>query len=157
MTHNLREQVIEALQLSHRQLSDLLTSVAADQDWQPAPEQWSFRYIAAHLATVEKECFQDRLRRIAAGGKPHFEYYLNTGRDFGRLELTDSLRDWAVTRQENVDFVGGLTEEQWALTGVHQTFGPMTMRDALRVMADHDQEHLQELVQLLAEYRSGTP
>jgi hypothetical protein len=156
MTNNLREQLIEALQLSHRQLSDLLMSVAADQDWQPAPEQWSFRYIAAHLATVEKECFQDRLRRLAAGGKPHFEYYLNTGRDFGRFELTDSLRNWAVTRQENIDFVRDLAEEQWTLTGLHQTFGPMTVLDALKVMVDHDQEHWQELVQLLAEYNSGT-
>ncbi len=155
MMNNLREQLIEALQLSHRKLSDLLMSVADDQDWQPAPGQWSFRYIAAHLATVEKECFQDRLRRIAAGGQPYFEYYLNTGRDFSRLELTDSVRDWAMTRRENIDFVRNLAEEQWALAGVHETFGSMTALDAFKVMVDHDQEHWQELVQLLAEYNSN--
>jgi hypothetical protein len=69
----------------------------------------------------------------------------------------DSLREWAITRQENIDFVRGLAEEQWALAGVHQTFGPLTVLDALRVMADHDQEHWQELVQLATSYRSGTP
>jgi hypothetical protein len=42
------------------------------------------------------------------------------------------------------------------LTGLHQTFGPMTVFDALKVMVDHNQEHWQELVQLLAEYNSGT-
>lgn len=156
MTSQLREQIIETLQLTQRQISELLASVAADQDWQPAPEQWSFRYIAAHLATVEKECFQDRLRQIAAGGQPYFEYYLNSGRDFSRMELMESLRDWAVTRQENIEFVRDLTEEQWALAGVHETFGPMTVLDALKVMADHDQEHWQELVELLADYRSRT-
>lgn len=148
--------VIETLQATQQQLTDLLTAVAANQDWRPAPGQWSFREIAAHLATTEKECFQDRLVRICAGGKPHFEYYLNTGWDFSRFELKDSLRDWAVTRREIIDFVRGLPEEKWLLTGSHQTFGLMTVLDALKVMRDHDQEHLQELVRMLSAYNSSS-
>ena len=145
MLEGIREQLIGQLETGQNELTTLLTSVADHQDWQPAPDMWSFRYHAAHMATVDQEAYWERVTRIAAGEKPHFEWYLNTGRDFSQHDLRDSLREWAVTRWQIIDFVRALPGDKLTLTGTHRTFGTITVLDVLQSMFDHDREHLEEL------------
>jgi hypothetical protein len=140
-----RAQLINQLETSQNELIALLTSVADQPDWQPAPDMWSFRYHAAHLATVDREAYWERVTRIAAGEKPHFEWYLNTDRDFSQHDLRDSLHQWAITRRQIIDFVRALPEDKLTLTGTHRTFGTITVLDVLQGMLDHDHEHLEEL------------
>lgn len=149
-----REQLISKLETSHRQLTALLNSVADNQDWQPSPDVWSFRYHAAHLATVDKEAYWDRITRIAAGENPHFESYFNTGRDFSQHELHNSLSEWAVTRRKIVQFVRSLPEGRTRLTGTHDTFGTITVLDVLQQMLDHDKHHWGDLTELVADCRA---
>jgi hypothetical protein len=146
------EQLIEQLQSTQAKVIALLESVADDQDWQPNPEKWSFRYIAAHLATVEKECLQDRVNRIAAGEYPHFESYFNTGRDFSQHDLADSLQAWAATREEIIAFLRTLPPERWRFTGSHAVFGRITLCDVLQTMLEHDQQHMRQLDRMMAVY-----
>jgi hypothetical protein len=150
------EQWIDKIQSNREKLSGLLESVVGDQDWQPGPVEWSFRFLAAHLATVDKECYLDRVIRIAVGENPRFASYFNTGRDFSQVDLKDALREWSTTRQEIVDFVKGLPEEKLALSGVHEAFGRITVLDVLKMMSDHDREHLQDLERILEDYRVKT-
>lgn len=157
MSQDPREQLISELETSQRQLTALLNSVADNQDWQPSLDAWSFRYQAAHLATVEKEAYWDRVTRIAGGENPHFEPYFNTGRDFSQHELRNSLSEWAVTRREIIRFVRSLPKAKIALTGTHDTFGTITVLDVLQGMLDHDREHLGELTQLVADCRTEIP
>jgi hypothetical protein len=147
-------QLIGEVQATQEQITRLLKSVAGDQDWQPAPGEWSFRFIAAHLATTEKECYQDRVVRISAGENPYFEGYFNTGRDFGMFDLLDSLHAWAVTRQEIIGFVSNLSEQQFSLTGTHAAFGSLTVQRVLELMLDHDQEHLRDLEKMIGVHKS---
>jgi hypothetical protein len=77
MTEEAAEQVISKLKASQRRLSVLLDSVASDQDWRPDPGEWSFRYIAAHLATVDKNCFKDRVLQAMPG---HDQEHLSVAR-----------------------------------------------------------------------------
>ncbi|MEM7343555.1 MAG: DinB family protein [Chloroflexota bacterium] len=149
MASELKAERIHQIEVSLRDLSELLESVAADQEWQPAPEEWSFREIAAHMKTVEQECHQDRVIRISAGEKSHYEYYYNTGRDFGGMSLMDNLQVWAETRQEIIGTVQGLSDEQLALTGTHARFGVVTVLDILNEMYKHDDEHIQDLKSVL--------
>jgi len=147
-------ELIGKVGATQKRLTGLLQSVAADQDWQPEPGEWSFRFLAAHLATVDKECYQDRIVRIAGGENPRFESYFNTGRDFSKLDLLASLHEWAVTRQEIVDFVSHLPAEKFLLTGTHVAFGTLTVGGVLQLMLDHDQEHIKHLEKLMAVFRS---
>jgi len=147
------EQLISQLKSGQKEIRLLLASVADDQDWQPDKNQWSFRYIASHMSTVEKDCYQDRVVRIAAGEKPHFEAYYNTGWDFSHFDLMKSLNDWTVTRQEIIDYVNDLSEKELAFSGTHSEFGKITVLDVLLMILDHDQEHLQTLQQLINEYK----
>src|SRR5216683_2460938 len=58
---------------------------------------WTLRDIAAHLATTEKECFEPRIRAMAAGERPEFEFYSNDDRDFEGISLESALTAWACT------------------------------------------------------------
>jgi len=149
-----RTQLIGEVQTAQEQLTRLLKSVAVDQDWRPAPEEWSFRFIAAHLATVDKECYQDRVIRIAAGENPFFESYFNTDRDFGMFDLLDSLHAWAATRQEIIGFVSNMSEEQFSHIGTHASFGTLTVQSVLELMLDHDQEHIRDIEKAISRYNS---
>ncbi|MGB0387209.1 MAG: DinB family protein [Ardenticatenaceae bacterium] len=149
-----RELLIKDVQASQRELSDLLLSVAEDQDWQPEPGEWSFRYIAGHMATVDKDAFLPRVSKIAAGINPHFEYYLNDDFNFGNLDLRYYIKEWATIRKVMVDFVSALPEEALSLTGTHARFGTLTVLDVLQIVLDHDREHIEHLKQLFIQYKS---
>jgi DinB superfamily len=152
MNQQNRVLLIHNLKDSRQQMSDLLLTVANDQDWRPDKENWSFRYIAAHMAACDKECLLVRIQQIVSGENPYFEYYSNTERDFGTLDLKRSLAEWDATRQEIINFFHSLSDEKLKLTGNHKTFGIITASDYLEIGLGHDREHLQELKQMLTEY-----
>jgi hypothetical protein len=143
------EKTIADREASERRLSDALRSVADRQDWRPAPDQWSFREIAAHLDVCQRECVLVRVQEIASGSNPQFDYYRNTGRDFGPVDLQDSLRRFTESRAGVHDFMRGLTPAQRQRTGRHQGFGAITAHDYLKIDLEHDQGHLGELEQLM--------
>jgi hypothetical protein len=136
---------IQQIESSLAEMSRLLKNAATKQLRQPTPGEWSFRDVAVHMATVEQECHLERVRRIATEEQPHFAYYLNTGRDFSHLTLEVALQQWATTRQELIEFVHALSDEQLALTGTHDTFGTVTVLDILHEMVKHDVAHIEEL------------
>src|SRR3989442_5726233 len=105
-------KTIAALQATERRLRKVLLTVADRQDWRPAPDEWSFREIAAHLEATQRECVLVRVQQIASGSHPHFEVYWNTGRDFGPVDVKDSLRGFADARRAVRDVLRGLSPEQ---------------------------------------------
>src|SRR5437773_10149772 len=104
-------ELIPALEQTTTEISLLLESVADDQDWRPKDEHWSFRHIAAHLEACQTECVLVRVRQIAAGAKPTFEFYDNDGWDFSDRELRHSLVDWRESRARLFEFVRSLSPE----------------------------------------------
>jgi hypothetical protein len=144
--------LLAQLASTQRQIINLLDSMAGDQDWQPTPGEWSFRFIAGHLATNEKECFLERIDHIASGEEPSFEYYSNDGRDFSGLGLRNSLQEWRDTRQAIFKRLHDLPESAWSLTGTHRSYGRITLMDVLQSMLEHDQEHLEGLKSILENY-----
>ncbi len=144
----MRKTILE-LQASERRLRDVLLSVADRQDWRPAPDEWSFREIAAHLEASQRECVLVRVQQIASGNHPQFDFYRNTGRDFGPADLRDSLRGFADARRAVRDFASGLSPEQRRFTGWHETFGELTVQRYLEIDLEHDQGHLRDLERYL--------
>ncbi|TMD09187.1 MAG: DinB family protein [Chloroflexi bacterium] len=142
-------KTIADLQASKRRLCEVLLSVADRQDWRPAPDEWSFREIAAHLEATQRECVLVRVRQIASGSHPRFEYYRNDGRDFGSVDLQDSLRGFAAARRAVRNVAAGLSPEQQHFTGQHQTFGELTIQRYLEIDLEHDQGHLRDLERYL--------
>lgn len=145
-----RKQVVNDLLITQEQISELLTAVADDQEWRPAPNQWCFRQVAWHLATAERACLLDRVKQIASGTNPTFGIYLDTDTEFITRDLHFALEHWASARQEVVDFVNTLPEEALALTGYHPSFGRLTVLGYLQIFLDHDRRHWTDLQQMAA-------
>jgi len=143
------DRLLEELKAS-QQLVIAMTQLIEDDD--PARVgAWTLRDIAAHLAATETECFEPRIREMAAGRRPQFEYYSNDERDFDGVSLQAALTEWTTTRNRLIDFVRGLSEEERGRVGVHTKFGELTVDGYLRVALDHDQDHLKSLERLATE------
>jgi len=112
---------------------------------------WTLRDIAAHLATTERECFEPRIRAMAAAERPHFDFYSNDERDFDGVLLDSALDEWTETRARLVDFVRGLSSEQRDGIGVHSTYGEITVDGYLQIALEHDRDHLRALERLAGE------
>ena len=156
MNFSTRDALVAQLTDSQQQLTALLSAVARDQDWRPAHDQWSFRFIAAHLAVGERECLLVRVQQFANEANPQFAWYDNSNRDFSHLDLTDALHLWAEARKEIIAFIRGLTEEKFATTAQHSSYGEITLLDYLKIWLEHDAEHLNNLQMMLMSYRKQT-
>ena len=150
MPHPRVAELTAALDEARARISGLLESVADDQDWRPDDGHWSFRSIAAHMEACDTECLLVRVRQIAAGAKPEFEFYNNDGWDFSDRDLRDSLRAWKESRAHVFDFVRSVSLERLSRTGQHRTYGEITVTDYLEIGLDHDREHLKDLEGVLA-------
>ena len=126
---------------SSQQLVTAMIRLSAD-DHAARIGAWSLRDVAAHLAASERECFEPRIRAMAAGERPVFDFYTNDERDFDGVHLDDALDEWAATRERLLDFVRGLSEEERGRTGHHDTYGDITVDRYLEIALDHDRDHL---------------
>ena len=147
-------KIIQQLRQSQKKVIDELRPFSKNQDWRMVPSEWSFREVAAHMATTEEECFQERLKLIASGKSPQFEYYLNSDRDFSQIELRHSIKKWQENREKVIDDVRALPTEAWQMSGFHQTFGKIKIADCLQIMMDHDGGHLVELQPMVAAFQA---
>lgn len=143
------ETLLEELKAS-QQLVVAMTQVVAE-DVPARVGAWNLRDIAAHLAATEKECFEPRIRAMAAGQRPEFEWYSNDERDFDGTTLQNALTEWTDTRSRLIDFVRGLSDDERSRVGVHTKFGEVTVDAYLRIALDHDQDHLRSLERLATE------
>lgn len=145
-----RKQVIADLLTTQTQMTDLFTAVADDQEWRPAPNQWSFRQLAWHLATAERACLLVRVQQIATGTNPTFGIYLDTDTEFITRDLHFALEQWADARRAVIDFVNALPETALAFTGYHPSFGRLTVLGYLQIFHDHDRRHFEDLQRMAA-------
>ena len=152
MTDKTCEQLIAELNTSQHKVSQLLAGLTEVQDWQREPAEWSFRYLAAHLAAVERDCHRPRIARIAAGERPHFSAYIESGANFAHCDLAESLAVWAEERRGLLDFVAALSNKDLTNTGVYPVVGEMSLLEALDELHAQDQGHLRHIRQLIADY-----
>ena len=133
--------------LSSQSLVLAMTRVIAD-DPSVRVGAWTLRDIAAHLATTERECFEPRIRAMAAGERPRFEWYSNDERDFDGITLDSALTEWAQTRARLVDYVRGLSTDERRGVGIHATYGEINVDEYLQIALEHDRDHLGALERL---------
>lgn len=151
---DLEEQIAE-LQASQDRICAIFFSVANHQDWQPQPDEWSFRYIAAHMAQVELDCHLHRVTDISSGRNPHYDYYNNDGWDFSAYDIQDSISAWRERRNEVAMAIRRLDDSQLQQKGTHALFGTIMPVDIIRLALDHDTEHEAHLKEIMAQFEAG--
>jgi hypothetical protein len=146
----MNDTILEELQNSQQLMIAMLRVSAEDPSARVGA--WDLRDIAAHLAASEREAYVPRIRAIVAGENPTFGYYNNDDTDFSGIHLDDALDEWVGTRTMLIGFVRTLDEEQRTkLTGLHETFGQVTVDRYLEIALRHDRDHLLGLERLAGE------
>jgi DinB superfamily len=135
------------------ELSQLIAGVSDEAlRARPRPDKWSVGEILAHLAEDEIATAWRYRQMVEHSGLdlPGFDQDLwaKLG-DYGARSPQDSLMLFLLLRQANLQFLRGLTPEQWECHGMHAERGRVTVRELATHMAGHDANHLQQVRRVL--------
>jgi hypothetical protein len=145
-----REDLLDLLASSQQLVIAMLR--VASEDSSARVGAWDLRDIAAHLAASERDCYVPRIRAIAAGESPTFDFFTNDGSDFSGIHLDEALDEWIATRTMLLGYVRTLEEEQrQGLAGHHERYGRVTVDRYLEIALEHDRDHLRGLERLAGE------
>jgi len=143
------DDLLDRLHSSQQLVVGMLRIVADDTSARVGA--WSLRDIAAHLAATERDCYIVRIRAIAGGDHPTFDFFTHDGADFSGIHLDDALDDWLSARDELLSFVRSMPPDVAGLTGSHERYGEVTVHRYLEIALEHDADHLRGLERLAGE------
>lgn len=143
------EELLDRLERSQKLVAGMLRIVADDTSARIGA--WDLRDIAAHLAATERDCYVVRIRAIAAGENPTFDFFTHDGADFSGTHLDAALEDWVSARADLLAFVRSLPDETRRLTGSHERYGEVSVDRYLQIALEHDADHLRGLERLAGE------
>jgi hypothetical protein len=117
--------------------------------------------VVGHLIDGEETDWMTRARIVLAGGDdPRFEPYdrfRHWRRNVGRA-LPSLLQEFAQLRAANLAELKSwqLKPAQFELTGIHPTFGRVTLTELLAAWVVHDLGHIAQVARVMAkQYRSA--
>lgn len=143
-------------------LESMLHSLS--DDWLHSNEgtdTWSPFDIAGHLVHGEQTDWMERANIILFSDDKRFK-------KFDRFaQFTESkgktvhvlLAEFRKLREKNIEHVKnlGLTEDKLNMTGIHPSFGEVTLRQLLATWVVHDLNHISQITRVLAkQYREET-
>jgi hypothetical protein len=154
-----RAMLIDRLAETRAELVDVARDLDRDTWTQPVyahgeANEWSAMDLLRHLAWAEGGMLR-LLRQIKAGeeGVPadfDLDAYNATGVQKLKAEMpAELLQRMASNRQELVEFIGMLEEDDWEKQGRHGSLRILTIREICELVASHEAEHLRDMRQRL--------
>ncbi len=123
-------------------------SAGPEWDFVPAPGKWTVRQIMCHLADSEM-VGRDRFCRVIAEDNPTLMVYDEKAwaekLDYHKRKFSQALETFRRVRGENYELLSGLTEETFGRAGTHSQQGPLTLKDLLRIYAEHAEGHARQI------------
>ena len=114
----------------------------------PDGKNWSAREVICHVRDIE-ESFMARFQAIMGGDEPRFlpvePDRWAVERQYQKNDAHEALEHFRARRDETLKLLHGLRPEHWERAGLHATRGRMTIRDFVGLMAQHDDNHLDQL------------
>jgi uncharacterized protein (TIGR03083 family) len=111
---------------------------------------WTIKDLLAHQTSAERE-FQFYGRDVLNGGEGAPEGFdLNGFNNREVVQLADRtvdqlLADFRATRQDTIDFVSAIHDDQFALRGRHPFFGMITFEDLFKLIYRHNMMHMRDI------------
>ncbi|MFN7925090.1 MAG: DinB family protein [Bryobacteraceae bacterium] len=129
----------------------------AELDFVPGAGRWSIRQIAAHLA--DAECVGAmRLRQVIAENDPLIVAYdekaWSDRLNYSKRKISAILESFRRVRADNYELLKDLPEEAYARSGRHSERGPMTLRDIVRIYAEHAENHVKQIMDVRQAFKS---
>jgi hypothetical protein len=117
----------------------------------PPPGEWSAREVILHLAAVDEQVWHPRLDSLlAVGADPPRWSWVEPGlwAGLGDDTLAGARAAFEERRAGTLARLDALGDSGWERYGIHATYGRLDVPALLRILADHDTEHLAQLAQL---------
>jgi hypothetical protein len=112
-----------------------------------------------HLADLETEAYEVRIRRILEENEPELPTFdgdeVAAKRMYRALRLRDGIKKFADARARNLASLAAVEAEAWDRAGIQEGVGRITLRDLPRLMHEHDQTHRAEIAALLEHLANG--
>jgi hypothetical protein len=135
----------------------LVDTLPAEIDHAPDAQSWSLRKIVAHLADSEVVAAW-RFRRLIADVDPVLEAFDEklwaANLAYERRHPSDSLKFFLQLRVENYDLLRQLDARFFDNAGTHVERGRVTLRDMIRINADHAERHAAQIRRVRDHFRS---
>ena len=157
---------LETLLLTLESTPALVAQAAAQLDASQvrrAPANGGFSLIEHvwHLADLEREGYEVRIRRILSEDQPPLADFegerIARERCYRDRDLAEGLAVFAAARNRNVTKLRGIRNSDWERRGAQEGFGSIVLEDVPRMMAEHDRGHTAEIALLLAHLKKGRP
>lgn len=135
--------LVELIMSADRMIQSAQSAPVNEGEWSPA-------VVLGHVSQVDEQVWLPRVETMLlalAEGKPApaFSWWepdpIQTEATFAGYSLEDASAALMAGRTRLVTYLRGLTAEQWAAPGVHDTFGEMDISDLLIEILRHDEEH----------------
>lgn len=145
---------LERLRTTGRHLVSLVGSAEPSMlRREPEPDEWSAATVVCHLADAEL-VYGVRLRLIVAEDRPVLTPYDEQAWAERFADLDDdpkeTLSRFRLLREANLRLLDALVDGEWERTGVHQQRGVMSVSGTVKLMAEHDRTHLDQIRRALA-------
>ena len=122
-----------------------LVASIADPMRRPTPEDWSAHEVVLHLAATDL-LWHERLDRLANEDHPEWPWVEPPKWDGpGHETIEGALAAFTGFRGETIARLDALDDAGWARRGHHRTFGELDAAGLMRVLLDHDEEHLAQI------------
>jgi hypothetical protein len=122
----------------------------------PNSEGWSLKDIVAHLHDAESIAFVERISRMLAEERPFVRSIDPPARliagGYGARDVAELLDDLARLRVEHVAWLEGLSAEDLARAGEHDTVGEIRVTDIAHQWAAHDMAHVRQIALMIQGY-----
>jgi len=150
------EKTMEVLRQTPDTLIRLTTGLSPF--WTGATEggdTWSVYDVVGHLLHGEKTDWLSRIGIILAAAEDNhftpFDRFAQFESSKGK-SLDTLLGEFKQLRHRNLEYVQslGITEADLSKTGIHPTFGSVTLRQLLSTWAVHDLDHIAQIARIMA-------
>jgi HAD superfamily hydrolase (TIGR01549 family) len=132
---------------------DTLCSELAAEAWStsPHPDEWCPTEILCHLRDVDQEVNLARIPRVLQEDNPFI-----SGKDtdpwaderkYICQDGPQALHEFSIARMKLLDLLEAAAPEDWERTARHAILGPTTLKELVRIIAEHDRLHVRQVTQ----------
>lgn len=152
-----RQVLLESITATLEDMQRMLRRVDAETaSWHLTPDSWCITDVVTHLAASD-ELWLQRLQRIVSQDNP-FEHAHEPGKGTRASDmlLAEALDAFITQRRAMIAFLSDLTQREWGRPFVHETQGSSRLRDQVQAIVTHDNEHLNQIVELREQRAAAT-
>ncbi len=144
---------LKRLAATGRRLEKLFSKPTAKRiSARPAPGKWSPKEILCHLTDCEI-VYGLRYRKIVSepgGALVAFDQEAwARSLNYREQPVKQAMGTFKVIRDGNLNLLKSLPKSAWNKAGKHPDYGPLTLRQIVIHIADHDKNHLAQMERLL--------